>query len=146
MKFIEYWSILFFCTDAFFSAHNLETEILYLLLKAILRTLMIYILKSSNLNKLLFFFMFQNVRKKIYIYIYFTVQTYSLTWKVLVTQSCWTLYNPMDKRSLKGYYSTSGSSCPWHSPGRITGVGSHSFSKASSWPMDKTQVSCIAGR
>ena len=72
MKFIEYWSILFFCTDAFFSAHNLETEILYLLLKAILRTLMIYILKSSSLNKLLFFFMFQNVRKKyIYIYIFY---------------------------------------------------------------------------
>ena len=73
MKFIEYWSILFFCTDAFFSAHNLETEILCLLLKAILRTLMIYILKSSNLNKLLFFLMFQNVRKKknIYIYIFY---------------------------------------------------------------------------
>ena len=35
--------------------------------------------------------------------------------KVLVTQSCLTLCNPMDCSS------------PWNSPGKTTGVGSHSF-------------------
>ena len=36
--------------------------------------------------------------------------------------------------------------CPWYSPGKNTGVGSHSFSRGSSPPRDQTQVSCIAGR
>ena len=34
---------------------------------------------------------------------------------------------------------------PWNSPGQNTGVGSHSFSRRSSWPRDQTWVSCIAG-
>ena len=35
---------------------------------------------------------------------------------------------------------------PWNSPGKNTGVGSHSLSKGSSWPRNQTQVSCTAGR
>ena len=34
---------------------------------------------------------------------------------------------------------------PWNSPGQNTGVGSLSFSRGSSQPRDRTQVSCIAG-
>ena len=49
---------------------------------------------------------------------------------VLVSQSCLTLCNPMDCSP----------------PGKNTGVGSHSFSRESSWPRDQTQTSCIAGR
>ena len=40
--------------------------------------------------------------------------------KVLVTQSCLTLGDPMD-------YSPPDSSGPWNSPGNNTGVGSHSL-------------------
>ena len=36
--------------------------------------------------------------------------------------------------------------CPWYSPGKNTGVGSHSLCQRSSWPRDRTQVSHIAGR
>ena len=36
--------------------------------------------------------------------------------------------------------------CPWNSPGKNTGVGSHSLLQGSSQPRDRTQVSCIAGR
>ena len=35
--------------------------------------------------------------------------------------------------------------CPWDSPEKNTGVDCHSFSGASSWPRDRTWVSCIAG-
>ena len=35
--------------------------------------------------------------------------------------------------------------CPWNSPGKNTGVGSHSLLQGSSWPRDQTQVSHIAG-
>ena len=39
---------------------------------------------------------------------------------------------------------------PWNSPGQNTGVGSLSllqgFSRGSSWPRNRTMVSCIAGR
>ena len=35
---------------------------------------------------------------------------------------------------------------PWDFPGKNTGVGSISFSRWSSWPRDRTRVSCIAGR
>ena len=35
---------------------------------------------------------------------------------------------------------------PWNCPGQNTGVGSLSFSRGSSQPKDRTQVSCIAGR
>ena len=34
---------------------------------------------------------------------------------------------------------------PWNSPGRNTGVGSFPFSRESSQPRDRTQVSHIAG-
>ena len=40
--------------------------------------------------------------------------------KVSVTQWCPTLCGPLD--------------CPWNSPGKNTEVGSHYFSKGSSWP------------
>ena len=36
--------------------------------------------------------------------------------------------------------------CPWNSPGKNTGVGSHSLSRGSSRSRDGTQVSYIAGR
>ena len=36
--------------------------------------------------------------------------------------------------------------CPWDSSGMNTGVGSIPFSRGSSWPMDCTQISHIAGR
>ena len=39
---------------------------------------------------------------------------------VCVTQSCLTLYGPMD-------YSPTRLLCPWNSPGKNTGVGCHSF-------------------
>ena len=35
---------------------------------------------------------------------------------------------------------------PWNSPGQNAGVGSLSFSRGSSWPRNRTWVSCIAGR
>ena len=34
--------------------------------------------------------------------------------------------------------------CPWDSPGNNTGVGCHSLLQGSSWPMDRTCVSCIS--
>ena len=34
----------------------------------------------------------------------------------------------------------------WDFPGKNTGVVCHSFSRGSSWPRDRTQASCIAGR
>ena len=37
-------------------------------------------------------------------------------------------------------------SCPWNSPGSVIGVGCHSLPQGSSWPRDRTLVSCIAGR
>ena len=36
--------------------------------------------------------------------------------------------------------------CPWNSPDKNTRVGSHSFSRESSWPRVQTLVSCITGR
>ena len=36
--------------------------------------------------------------------------------------------------------------CPWNSPGKNTGMGSHSLFWGSSRPRDRTQVFCIAGR
>ena len=36
--------------------------------------------------------------------------------------------------------------CPWNSPGKNSGVGSHSLLQGSSWPRDRTWVSHIAGR
>ena len=35
---------------------------------------------------------------------------------------------------------------PWNSPGKYTGVGSHSLLQGSSWPKDWNRVSCISGR
>ena len=35
--------------------------------------------------------------------------------------------------------------CPWHYPGKNTGVGCHSLLRGSSQAKDRTQVSCIAG-
>ena len=36
--------------------------------------------------------------------------------------------------------------CPWSSPGKNTGVSSHSLLRGSSWPRDWTQGSCTTGR
>ena len=36
--------------------------------------------------------------------------------------------------------------CPWDSPGKNTGVVSHSLLQGSTWPRDWTPVSCTAGR
>ena len=36
--------------------------------------------------------------------------------------------------------------CPWNSPGKNIGVDCYYLLQGSSWPMDWTQVSCIAGR
>ena len=35
--------------------------------------------------------------------------------------------------------------CPWDSPGKSTGVGSHSLFWGSSQPRDQTLISCISG-
>ena len=40
--------------------------------------------------------------------------------KVLVAQSCPTLYDPMDSVAHQAL-------CPWNSPGKSTGVGNHSL-------------------
>ena len=42
--------------------------------------------------------------------------------------------------------SPQGTLCPWDSPGKNTGMDSHSFSRGSSPPWDWTQVSWITGR
>ena len=52
---------------------------------------------------------------------------------VLVAQLCRTLCNP---RLL----------CPWNFPGKIPGVGHIPSSRGSSWPRERSWVSCIAGR
>ena len=36
--------------------------------------------------------------------------------------------------------------CPWDSPGKDTGVGSHPVLQGSSWSTDQTLISCIEGR
>ena len=52
--------------------------------------------------------------------------------KVSVTQLCLALDDPMV--------------CPWNSPGKNTEWVAISLSRGSSWPRDRTQVSCIAVR
>ena len=32
--------------------------------------------------------------------------------------------------------------CPWNFPGKITGMSCHSYTRRSSWPRDRTRVSC----
>ena len=59
--------------------------------------------------------------------------------KVKVTQSYLTLCLPHWLQRTKLL-------CPWNSPGKNTGVGSHSLLQGSSPPRDWTQVSCLAGR
>ena len=56
----------------------------------------------------------------------------------LVAQSCPTLRDPMNCKPARVL-------CPWGSPGRILEWGAISFSRGSSWPRDRTQVSCITG-
>ena len=58
--------------------------------------------------------------------------------KVLVAQSCLTLCNPMD-------CSPPGSSVHGISQARILEWVAMPFSRGSSWPRDRTHVSCIAG-
>ena len=59
--------------------------------------------------------------------------------KVLVTQMCLTLCDPMG-------YSLPGSSVHGNFPGKNTGVGCHALLQGIFPPRDWTQVSCIAGR
>ena len=56
-----------------------------------------------------------------------------------VAQSCLTLCYPMDCSPPKLL-------CPWNSPDKNTGVGSHSLFWESSQTRDQIQVSCIASR
>ena len=53
-----------------------------------------------------------------------------------VSQSCPTLWDPMDTRLLH----------PWDFPGKNTGVGCHFLLQGSSQPRDRTQVSHIVDR
>ena len=72
--------------------------------------------------------------------IFFCVWRCDLSWKekVKVLLSCLlTLCNPMNCPLC---------SSPWNSPGKNTGVGSHSFPRDSSQTRDWTQISHIAGR
>ena len=55
---------------------------------------------------------------------------------VLVAQSCPTLCSPMDCSPPRLL-------CPWDSPSKNTGAGSHSPLQGSSWPRDWIQVSCM---
>ena len=64
------------------------------------------------------------------------VQSLAMLLKVLATQSCPTLCNPMDCSPLL---------CPWDSSGKNTGWVAISFSRRSSQPRDQTW-SWIAGR
>ena len=57
--------------------------------------------------------------------------------KLSVAQSCPTLCDPVD-------CSLPGSSAPWNSPGKNTGVGNHHLLQGSFRPRDWTWVSCIA--
>ena len=55
---------------------------------------------------------------------------------VLCAQLCLTLCKHMD-------YSPPGSSVPWNSLGKNSGVGCISFSMGSSWPRGQTRIRCI---
>ena len=70
---------------------------------------------------------------------YHSISIYSFNIKVLVTQSCPTLYDPMD-------YSPPDSSIHGILEARILKWVAISFSRGYSWPRDWTQVSCIASR
>ena len=67
----------------------------------------------------------------------FCLRNYIVKVKVLVTQSCPTLCDPMDYIS---YQASQGS------PGKNTGVGCHAHHQEIFPPRDWIQVSCIAGR
>ena len=54
----------------------------------------------------------------------------------LVAKSCLTLCDPMD-------CSLPGSFCPWDFPGNSTGAGCHFLFRGSSWPRDRTDISCL---
>ena len=57
----------------------------------------------------------------------------------LVARSCPTLFWPRGQGPTRLL-------CPWDFPGKHTGRLAISFSRGSSWPRDRTCVSCIAGR
>ena len=86
--------------------------------------------------------------QKIFICIFMWFWFWKESVKVLVTQSCPTLCNPMDYRRRKPFPAGEEPArllCPWNSPSKNTGVVSHSLSRESSWPRDWTWVPCIAG-
>ena len=62
-----------------------------------------------------------------------------LEWKLLVTQSCSTLWDPMD-------YSPPDSSVHGILQARILELVAIPLSRESSWCRDRTRISCIAGR
>ena len=63
------------------------------------------------------------------------------TWSgcCLVAQSCSTPLGPHGLQLVRLL-------CSWNSPGKNTGMGSHSLLQGSSRPRDQTHVSCVAGR
>ena len=58
---------------------------------------------------------------------------------VVIARSCLTLFWPRGQGPTRLF-------CPWDFPGKHTGRLAISFSRGSSWPRDRTCVSCIAGR
>ena len=85
------------------------------------------------------FFPFFWIRACMWLALTNKMQQKCATPKVLVSQSCLTLYDPMD-------YSPSGFSVHGLSQARILEWVAISFSRGSSWPRDWTCVSWIAGR
>ena len=73
------------------------------------------------------------------LHIYKYVHTHTHIHKTVVTQSCPTLWDPMDCRP-------PGSSVHGILQARILEWLAISFSRGSSWPRNQTQISCIAGR
>ena len=76
------------------------------------------------------------------LYHWATMEAHIYVWKngkVLVAQSCPTLWNPMD-------YSPPGSSVPGILHARILEWVAVLFSRGSSWLKDQTRVSCTASR
>ena len=65
------------------------------------------------------------------------------------SQVCWSMFLPVFSSSSESHSVVSdslwpyGLCSPWNSPGQNTGVGSFPFSRGSSQPRARTQISCI---
>ena len=93
-------------------------------------------LSSSSSNSIYRTEMYMYICKCVYIYIFVVV---------LVIKLCLTLFlTPWSSRGPLGPHDPIDPSrllCPWDFPGKNTGVGCHS--RGSSWPRDRTCISCI---